>query len=77
LCHYRHKSFKINKERRTLLKSSELHKLIKTAGWKEARQRGSHIIYEKEGQQPISVPFHGSKEIPTGIALKLKKIAGI
>ena len=55
------------------MKSSELHRLIKRNGWIAVHQKGSHIIYEKEGHEAISVPFHGSKEVGKGIELKFKK----
>lgn len=51
------------------MKSSELHRLIQKNGWRVIRQAGSHIIYEK-GDAKVSVPFHGSKEMGTGIANK-------
>jgi mRNA interferase HicA len=58
------------------MKSSELHKLLEQAGWKAKRQRGSHVIYEKEGAE-IVAPSHGSKEVPTGLEKKIKKQAGL
>lgn len=51
------------------MKSSELHRLIQQNGWQAIRQAGSHVIYEK-GDRRISVPFHSSKEMGTGIANK-------
>lgn len=48
------------------MKSNELHRLIRRNGWRKLRQEGSHVYYEKEGRK-ISVPFHGSKEMGTGI----------
>jgi predicted RNA binding protein YcfA (HicA-like mRNA interferase family) len=36
----------------------------------------SHRIYEKDGVR-MTVPFHGSKEVPKGLALKILKDAGI
>lgn len=58
------------------MKSSEFHRLIRSAGWKVVRQRGSHIIYEKEGMM-VCVPFHANKEMPTGLVQKLKRQMGI
>ena len=49
------------------MKSSELHRLILKNGWRSIRQAGSHVIYEKDGKT-VSVPFHGSKEMGSGIA---------
>lgn len=58
------------------MKSSELHKLILTNGWRIVRQNGSHIIYEKNGVR-YTVPFHGSKEVGTGIEKKFKRDMGL
>ena len=58
------------------MKSSEFHRLIQINGWKEIRQAGSHIIYEKNGKQ-ITVPYHGSKEMKKGLVMKLKKGMGL
>jgi predicted RNA binding protein YcfA (HicA-like mRNA interferase family) len=44
------------------MKSSELHRLILKNGWEKFRQRGSHIIYIKNGKLSKPVPYHGSKE---------------
>ena len=52
------------------MKSSELHRLILKNGWRSIRQAGSHVIYEKDGKT-VSVPFHGSKEMGSGIARRL------
>jgi predicted RNA binding protein YcfA (HicA-like mRNA interferase family) len=59
------------------VKSSELHRLIRKNGWIAVRQEGSHIVYEKNGNEAISVPFHGSKETGKGIELKFKKAMGL
>jgi predicted RNA binding protein YcfA (HicA-like mRNA interferase family) len=60
------------------MKSSELLKLFKKAGWVEVRQTGSHkIMKHPDHKEPISLPFHGAKEVGTGLAEKLKKQAGL
>lgn len=58
------------------MKSSELHQLIRKNGWSVVRQRGSHVIYEKDGKM-VSVPFHGSKEMGTGIVRKFIREMGL
>lgn len=58
------------------MKSSELHRLIQKNGWQVIRQAGSHVIYEKAGKT-ISVPFHGAKEMGTGIANKFIREMGL
>ncbi|MGN6603201.1 MAG: type II toxin-antitoxin system HicA family toxin [Ginsengibacter sp.] len=60
------------------MKSSELYKKFKKAGWIELRQTGSHkILQHAEKKFTITVPWHGSKEVPTGLANKLLKQAGL
>jgi predicted RNA binding protein YcfA (HicA-like mRNA interferase family) len=60
------------------MKSSELLRLIKKAGWVEIRQSGSHIILRHPDQKEnLILPNHGSKEVSTGLANKLKKQAGL
>lgn len=58
------------------MKSSELHRLIRRNGWAHLRTDGSHYIYEKDGQT-YSVPYHGAKEVGTGIEKKIKKNMGL
>ena len=54
------------------MKSSELNRLILKNGWKQLRQSGSHIIYEKNGEL-YTATFHGSKEVGKGLEMKIKK----
>lgn len=58
------------------MKYSELHRLIRRCGWTVERQCGSHVIYTKDGRT-YPVPYHGSKEIKSGLAVKIKKEMGI
>ena len=59
------------------MKYREFHKIIKQHGWVELRQAGSHIIYSKFGCKNMSVPYHGSKEIPEPLRLKICKDMGL
>ena len=55
------------------MKSSELVRIAQRNGWKLSNQDGtSHREYEKNGKS-IVIPFHGSKEVPTGLCSKLLK----
>ena len=54
------------------MKSSALHRQVKKNGWKFIKAEGSHYIYEKNGKY-YPVPFHGAKEIGTGLAKKIIK----
>ena len=58
------------------MKSSELNRLILKNGWKQLRQSGSHIIYEKDGVIYVAT-FHGSKEVGKGLEMKIKKEMGL
>jgi predicted RNA binding protein YcfA (HicA-like mRNA interferase family) len=56
------------------MKSSELVRKFKQAGWIEIRQTGSHKIFKHPiTGETIPVPYHGSKEVPSGLARKLLK----
>lgn len=60
------------------MKSSELFKKFQKGGWNELRQSGSHKIMQHAKKDfTISLPWHGSKEVPTGTANKLLKQAGL
>ena len=60
------------------MKSSELIRKFERGGWVEVRQSGSHKIFKHPNSElTISVPAHGSKEVPTGLAKKLLKQAGL
>jgi mRNA interferase HicA len=58
------------------MKYSEFHRNIKKNGWRHIRTKGSHYIYEKNGQT-IPVPFHGTKEIGEGLRKKIIREMGL
>jgi Predicted periplasmic or secreted lipoprotein len=60
------------------MKYSELIRIAIQYGWSLVQQDcTSHRVYMKDGKK-IIIPFHGSKEVPTGTCNKiLKKIRGI
>ncbi len=40
---------------------------LKVAGFEETHQRGSHLYMRSaNGEKVVTVPIHGSKDIPTG-----------
>jgi len=53
------------------MKSNELHRRFLKAGYKFHHAVGSHYFYEKGGVLTEPIPYHGAKEIGTGIANKL------
>jgi len=56
------------------VKSSELIRIANKYGWILTAQKGtSHREYEKNGRKVV-IPFHGSKEVPTGTCSKILKI---
>jgi predicted RNA binding protein YcfA (HicA-like mRNA interferase family) len=53
-------------------------RLIEANGWSLKRINGSHYIYSKPGERKvISVPVHGSKNLKAGLALRIKRDAGV
>jgi len=60
------------------MKCSELLRILKSDGWYVISQKGSHIKLKNNTKKGIIVfPDHGSKEIGTGMALKILKKAGL
>ena len=51
-------------------------RLLKANGWELDRIRGSHHILMK-GSATISVPVHGSRDVPKGTLHAILKEAGI
>jgi mRNA interferase HicA len=62
--------YQINNEK---MKSSELIRIAQKYGWRLSNQDGtSHREYRKNGKS-IVIPFHGSKEVPTGTCKSILK----
>lgn len=60
------------------MNAKDLISLLEKAGFEFDRSpASSHRIYKKKGFPQISVPYHGSKDIPIGLANKILKQAGI
>lgn len=56
--------------------SAEVMKKLKKAGWEHVRTKGSHHIFEKEGEpEPIVVP-HPNKDLAAGTLHKIFKQLG-
>jgi mRNA interferase HicA len=60
------------------MKYNELFRLLKKDGWEEVRQTGSHVIM-KHPTKPnmVPVPYHGNKEVKTGLLRSILKKAEI
>ena len=58
--------------------AKELEKKVIKQGWFFVRQKGSHKIYKHEIEKGIIViPFHGSKDLPTGTLKSIMRKAKI
>lgn len=59
------------------MKYSKFLKIAKKGGWRFLRQgKGSHEIWKKDNKK-VSIPNHGSKEMPKGLEKSLKKEMGL
>ena len=59
------------------MKYTELHRRFKKAGYKFDHAEGSHYFYIKDGKLTEPIPYHGAKEIGTGLANKLIRKYGV
>jgi predicted RNA binding protein YcfA (HicA-like mRNA interferase family) len=60
------------------LTASQVVKHLKSAGFLEASQKGSHLkLFNPETQVTVIVPIHSSKIIPIGTLKAIEKQAGI
>jgi predicted RNA binding protein YcfA (HicA-like mRNA interferase family) len=52
--------------------------MLKREGWFEVRQKGSHmVLHHPDRPDQLIFPYHGSKEIKTGLANAILKKAGL
>ena len=59
------------------MKYSEMHRRFIRAGWNFVHAEESHYFYIKEGVLSEPIPYHGAKEMPTGLANRLIKRYGV
>ena len=59
------------------MNGKQLIKLMKKNGWVLDRKSGSHHIMIKERQRAVSIPVHGSKDLPKGLVAAIMKQANI
>lgn len=59
------------------MKSKELHRRFIKAGWVFDHAEGSHYYYVKNGVMTEPIPYHGAKEMGTGIANKIIRKYGV
>lgn len=59
------------------MKYSAFFREIRKKGWWFLRQgKGSHEIWTN-GEMEIAIPYHGSKELPSGLEKALRKQMGL
>ncbi|HZD48426.1 MAG TPA: type II toxin-antitoxin system HicA family toxin [Silvibacterium sp.] len=60
------------------MKAREIIRTIKKDGWKLERQTGSHMHFSHPTKPGIvTVPFHGSKDLPKYVVASILKQAGL
>ena len=60
------------------MKAKQLAKLIEAEGWYFDRQKGSHMIFLKEGEKDhIVIPNHGGKDVKKPVVLSILKKVGL
>jgi predicted RNA binding protein YcfA (HicA-like mRNA interferase family) len=60
------------------VKAREIIRIVESDGWKLVRQTGSHRHYAHPDKPGIvTVPFHGSKDLPKFIVASILKQAGL
>lgn len=60
------------------LKYDELLRILRKAGYKEQRQRGSHIrLWRERDKRLITAVMHKGKDVPIGTLRAILKDAGI
>ncbi len=61
-----------------MMKARQLVKLVEEAGWVFDRQKGSHMVFEKEGEpRPVIIPNHGNQDLGKGLVDSILKQAGL
>ncbi len=61
----------------THMKSAELVKALKAAGWVLDRIRGSHHVFKHPARPGIIVVPHLKKDLGTGLIAAIRKQAGL
>ena len=52
---------------------STIRRLLESHGWRLTRIRGSHHVFTKTGELPISIPVHHGK-VKTGYVKRIEKL---
>ena len=60
------------------MKTNEIIRVIENDGWKEARQKGSHIQFKHPNKAgTVTIPYHGNKDVPKWLVDSILKQAGL
>ena len=51
-------------------------KRLQREGWAVDRQRGSHVMLEKDGRT-VAVPVHGNRDLGKGLIADLERQTGV
>jgi predicted RNA binding protein YcfA (HicA-like mRNA interferase family) len=54
----------------------ELLAFLRSKGYAESRQTGSHVIFKNSDGKTLVVPVHRGKDLPKGLFLRILKDAG-
>lgn len=57
----------------TLISAKKMIQLIKTLGFEESRQKGSHILFKHKDGRSALVPYHGNKDLKRGTMISILK----
>jgi predicted RNA binding protein YcfA (HicA-like mRNA interferase family) len=61
----------------TLVSSREVLRRLRAAGWREARQRGSHLQLKHPDRPDLVTLPHPKKDIPAGTLRRIERQAGV
>jgi len=56
--------------------AKEIMNMLKANGWELVRITGSHHVFDKLGCRPVTVPFHGNRDLGI-LGKRILKQAGI
>ena len=52
---------------------TQLCKIVERMGFHKTRQKGSHIRYVHGDGRKVTIPDHGSQDVPKGLLIKIIK----
>lgn len=59
------------------MKSKEVIKILKTDGWYQIRQKGSHVHFHHNIKEGIVTVPKGNKDLPRGTLANIRRQAGL